>query len=61
MTTKKELAEKALEIMASHMLTIQLSDTQITMYEGKWDEMIAEKVAWYLAAAKEQGKKEGKK
>ncbi len=58
---KKSIAERALRICASHLLARQLEGCQITMYEGKWDAMLDRKVLEYIALAKAQAKKEGRK
>jgi len=51
--TKREL-ERALSLACDKLLKVWYKDVQMTMYEGKWEEMVARQKAHFLKLAKEK-------
>jgi hypothetical protein len=53
--TKKQL-ERALELACDTSLKLAYRDTQMTMYGGKWEEMIERQKAHFIKIAKQKEK-----
>ncbi len=51
----KSIERRALEMACDRLLKVSLKDGQMTMYEGRWEAMVQDKAAHFLAMAR--GKK----
>jgi hypothetical protein len=54
---RKTIAERALELACDRVLKLAYREVQMTMYDGKWEEMVARQVAYFIDKARLQGKK----
>ena len=54
---RKTIAERALELACDRVLKLAYREVQMTMYDGKWEEMIARQVEYFMDKVRLEGRK----